>query len=595
MSFVVACAGRFQNHPMGEVAMIAVEDDDEPVIHTEVKDDKGTTYQVVRYSKAISLKNVTAKKDKDQFTVNADLSFRGKDQGPIEMVGQPSDSSGDTVLVPKDPSLQDKFKAKVTCTSDDGSCSDYFIDFFAKDGQTFYVDQYVQDSSVTQNQDDTDAQTPELAPVVVEPIKPSDLKVTTPTLPKIPVIKPVIQVPPVKTTVTTTTTSTTTSSTAVKKIVQAPVVPKPAPIRNPIPKMTTPTLPSIPVIRAVPTTTTTSTTTTSSTTSSTVKTKPTAAPIVATPDDDDQEEDIPDANPGRYVGTPDKEIVSIFETPMTVTPSKPEVTPVPTPTLPSPKTTIPPVQQAPSNQTPTQEQMGTPDAPQSFNQAIGMPSSGRLQNATNLLELIQDENYPLKIMWPEKKRYYSTQAMASFLKKIGNFALTLNPDNKLVLSDVSIQRGGPILTNGKMGHKGHQNGNDADISYLVNDSSAVLTKIVNNSKLSHELKMKEQWALMKAAYQTGQVAVIFMDPVIKHALCYEAKQEGDLKNSADRGIGYEVLRRIYPLGGHANHFHVRIKCGAGDATCRDQNWKYADSGCFNGSLQKKVKDEDDSN
>jgi penicillin-insensitive murein endopeptidase len=488
---LAACSGRFQNKDLDSGDLSPVESDDAPTV-TQYQDPSGT-YQIVRYSKAISLKQVQTKNENGQFTVSADLTFNGKNEGPVELVGEPpKENSGETVLVPKDPALQDKFKAKVTCTSDDDSCSQYFIDFFAKDGKTFYVDQYVQDAS----QDASDA-------AVAAPASPL-------------------------TTTTSTTTSTTTTSTTVKK--------------------------------------------------NSAKTEATAAPV------DDEEEDIPEATAGRYVGTSDKDIVSYFENqkitpkidpqmtapPITVPPIHPTITPPQKPVLP-PK---PPAKSVP------QEQMGDTDQPQTINQAVNLPSAGRLQNATNLLELVQDENYPLKIMWPAKKRYYSTLAMASFLRKLGEFMQTMIPNYKLILSDVSTQHGGQVITNGHPGHKGHQNGNDADISYVVKDSTAVLTTLVNGKKLSRELMLKEQWALLKEAYKTGQVAIIFMDPVIKHALCYEAQQEGDLRDRADRGVGYETLRRIYPLAGHANHFHVRIKCGAGDSTCRDQNWRYRDSGCF---------------
>jgi penicillin-insensitive murein endopeptidase len=94
--------------------------------------------------------------------------------------------------------------------------------------------------------------------------------------------------------------------------------------------------------------------------------------------------------------------------------------------------------------------------------------------------------------------------------------------------------------------------------------------------------LPEQWSLMKEAFQTGQTLIIFVDPVIKMALCYEAQQEGDLKNRSDRGAGYEVLRRIHTLSGHNTHFHLRIKCGNGDSRCRNQIWSYGDSGCFGG-------------
>jgi len=520
----VACGGNFHGQTgdadTSDTLVPTSDSDGQPEVRSQVIGTDGT-YEIVRNSKAVTLNKVEAKTNKNQFVMNADLVVNGKNQGPIEMTGQTS--GGETVLTPTKPELQKKYKAKIVCTSGDDSCSDYFVDFFVRDGNTVYVDQYMKASSVAKS-----------AAV------------------------------PSRTSTTTTSTTTTTSATLPTPVSIKPVAPKTA-TTTVAPKAPTATLPQVPVI----------------------------TPVAEDDSYNDQApiaDDGTDEKVGGFVGTSDQDIVGLFEAPKVDKPALAPIAPVkveppvvtpPTVTPSAPKVTQPAVP-APA-QKPTQDQMGDvqPESPH-LNQAVNLPYDGRLKNGTSLLALVQNQNYPFQIMWPNKGTHYATANMAEVLKTMAVAMQTKMKDFKLVLGDVSAIHGGPILNKfGHESHKGHQNGTDADISYIVKTPSRELTSLVTSGKLSHELMLPEQWSLMKAAFQTGQVMVIFVDPVIKQALCYEAQQEGDLKDHNDRGPGYEVLRRIYTLSAHNTHFHLRIKCGDGDARCRNQIWNYKDSGCFN--------------
>ena len=70
-----------------------------------------------------------------------------------------------------------------------------------------------------------------------------------------------------------------------------------------------------------------------------------------------------------------------------------------------------------------------------------------------------------------------------------------------------------------------------------------------------------------AVARRPEVARIFVNPVIKRALCREA--------GADRGW----LARIRPWWGHNYHFHVRLSCPAGDPACEGQPAVAPEDGC----------------
>jgi penicillin-insensitive murein endopeptidase len=58
-----------------------------------------------------------------------------------------------------------------------------------------------------------------------------------------------------------------------------------------------------------------------------------------------------------------------------------------------------------------------------------------------------------------------------------------------------------------------------------------------------------------------------VNPVIKRELCTHAQPKS------------EWLRKLRPWWGHHDHFHVRLRCPAGDAECLAQEPLPPDDGC----------------
>ncbi len=73
--------------------------------------------------------------------------------------------------------------------------------------------------------------------------------------------------------------------------------------------------------------------------------------------------------------------------------------------------------------------------------------------------------------------------------------------------------------------------------------------------------------VIQLAATQDQVARIFVNPAIKKALCRQA--EGDRS----------WLGKVRPMWGHNYHFHIRMACPAGMASCKDQDPPPDGDGC----------------
>ncbi len=146
--------------------------------------------------------------------------------------------------------------------------------------------------------------------------------------------------------------------------------------------------------------------------------------------------------------------------------------------------------------------------------------------------------------------------------------------NGLLVGDISQPRGGPMLT----GHASHQIGLDADI-WLTPMPERTLSR-AERETMSATNVVRSDWmdvdpsvytrshlALIRLAAREGKVSRIFVNPAIKVALCRDA--------GADRAW----LSKVRPMWGHNFHFHIRMACPKGDASCVDQPLPADGDGC----------------
>lgn len=144
----------------------------------------------------------------------------------------------------------------------------------------------------------------------------------------------------------------------------------------------------------------------------------------------------------------------------------------------------------------------------------------------------------------------------------------------LLVGDISQPRGGPMLT----GHASHQLGLDADIWFtpmpdhrLSNKERENLaaTSMLADDNLHVDPKVwsESRVKIIKRVASYPKVERVLVHPAIKKALCEGA------------GTDRHWLNKVRPYWGHFYHFHVRISCPSGSASCKPQAPIPGDDGC----------------
>ncbi|WP_308809962.1 penicillin-insensitive murein endopeptidase [Roseibium aquae] len=185
-----------------------------------------------------------------------------------------------------------------------------------------------------------------------------------------------------------------------------------------------------------------------------------------------------------------------------------------------------------------------------------------------------------QVMRLSRNRNWGHPELIRFLEDLAKEAPSLGWRGLLV-GDLSQPRGGPMT----FGHSSHQVGLDADI-WLREMPDRRLSEQEREtldflSMLKGPLDVKgadrrvdpNKWTdtharLIKRAAQDKRVARIFVNPVIKKALC-------DFETSNDRGW----LRTVRPWWGHHYHFHIRLSCPKDSPGCKDQARPPPGDGC----------------
>ncbi|WEK51626.1 MAG: penicillin-insensitive murein endopeptidase [Candidatus Kaistia colombiensis] len=173
-----------------------------------------------------------------------------------------------------------------------------------------------------------------------------------------------------------------------------------------------------------------------------------------------------------------------------------------------------------------------------------------------------------------RNRNWGTPELIAFTEKLAHDAKRQDGWPGLLVGDMGQPRGGPART----GHASHQIGLDVDIwltrmpnRLLSRDEREKLaaTSMVNEKErvIDRSVWSAGQHKLIRRAALDPRVARIFVNPAIKKALCEEAR--------GDRGW----LNKVRPWWGHTYHFHVRLDCPAGMASCIPQKAPPPGDGC----------------
>ncbi|WP_082735660.1 penicillin-insensitive murein endopeptidase [Polycladidibacter stylochi] len=184
-----------------------------------------------------------------------------------------------------------------------------------------------------------------------------------------------------------------------------------------------------------------------------------------------------------------------------------------------------------------------------------------------------------QVMRLSRHRNYGHPELIAFLNRLAKDAPALGW-NGLLVGDMAQPRGGPMLT----GHASHQIGLDVDIwlkpmpkqRYNMQQRESVsaisMLKGPLNVAGADRTVNRKRWTdaharLIRRAAQDPKVARIFVNPVIKKALCeFE---------TGDR----HWLRKVRPWWGHHYHFHVRMSCPKDSRGCVNQAPPPLGDGC----------------
>ncbi len=172
-----------------------------------------------------------------------------------------------------------------------------------------------------------------------------------------------------------------------------------------------------------------------------------------------------------------------------------------------------------------------------------------------------------------RNRNWAHPVTVDFVQDLSRAAARQPGWQGLYVGDMSQPRGGPMLT----GHRSHQSGLDVDI-WMRPADRLTLSRAERERLSSISLRRANgaytngSWSrahheIIKAAASDPRVARIFVFPGAKARMC--ADETGDRA----------WLRKVRPWWGHHYHFHVRLECPRGEATCVAQDPPPPGDGC----------------
>lgn len=262
----------------------------------------------------------------------------------------------------------------------------------------------------------------------------------------------------------------------------------------------------------------------------------------------------------------------------TSTPFPPGQIPTPTPIRSSP---TPPIgTPSPTPTPPFDDCRGSQYIPRIFdngpcNQTVGFYSTDGKLTSDNFMPL-EGEGY-VKLFRP-RNRLFATTDMIQVLVYAGENLRKLYPSSeRMQIGDISQRGGGEIS-----GHASHRNGLDADIVFLRNNHKeqdpnfldGFIETFVFKGEVTNNFDVKRNWDLFKVFVSTKRVRRIFVDVAVKMKLCsYVLNFEGLTP------LAEETLRRLRPLEGHDDHFHIRLTCPKRSPKCDDQEEVPEGPGC----------------
>ena len=175
-----------------------------------------------------------------------------------------------------------------------------------------------------------------------------------------------------------------------------------------------------------------------------------------------------------------------------------------------------------------------------------------------------------------RNRIWGHPTLVRYIERFAKDAKEKDGWPGLLVGDMSMPRGGPM----PFGHASHQVGLDVDIWYRPmpdrvltaeeRDTMPMETFLIDPGHVNPAVWTPDFAKLLRRSVSYPEVTRVFVNPAIKKWLCDNVKE--------DRAF----LRKISPIMGHDDHFHVRLVCPADNPGCRNQATLAADEGCGKG-------------
>jgi penicillin-insensitive murein endopeptidase len=229
---------------------------------------------------------------------------------------------------------------------------------------------------------------------------------------------------------------------------------------------------------------------------------------------------------------------------------------------------LPPLEHPDDPKLPAKQVFGrlmTPNEAQS--RSIGFYSRG-CQTGAEALPL---DGETWRVMRVSRNRYWGQPETIAFLERFSKKAAENGVWPGILVGDIAQPRGGPMLT----GHASHQIGLDADIwltpmpadlTPKQREEMSAVDMVAPDGLSVNDNWSEKQAGIIRAAAEEPQVTLIFVNPAIKKALC-------------EKHAGEPWMNKVRPWWGHNYHFHVRLRCPAGNAACQNQGPPPPGDGC----------------
>ena len=232
---------------------------------------------------------------------------------------------------------------------------------------------------------------------------------------------------------------------------------------------------------------------------------------------------------------------------------------------------LPPLAHPEDPATPAKQLFGRAATPTSGeSEVVGFYAKGCLAGG----QALPTDGDAWQVMRLSRNRNWGHPTMINVLERLARRVRTDGTWPGLLVGDMAQPRGGPMIT----GHASHQVGLDADVWLSpmpdrtlsrAERETISATNVVRSDGLDVDPARWTQahMGLIKTAAQEPAVERIFVNPAIKKAICRDAR--------GDRSW----LSKVRPMYGHDYHFHIRIACPAGEASCRKQDPPPPGDGC----------------